>query len=94
MVEGAPHTAGRDQLINLFLEVPPVPVYKGARGEAGRPLRRAKEGGVLLLVGLGLPIPSPTRKRGGKEREGEGKGAAPPSPSPTRIPHGRGRATS
>ena len=42
---------------------------------------RAKEGGVLLLVGVGLPFPSPTRKREGgrKEREREReRGAAPP----------------
>ena len=77
--------------------MPPAPVYKGARGDAGRPLGRAKDGGVLLLVGVGLPFPSPTRKREGgrKEREREReRGAAPPSPSPTRIPHGRGHATS
>ena len=58
---------------------------------------RAKEGGVLLLVGVGLPFPSPTRKEEGgrKEREREReRGAAPPSPSPIRTPHGRGRATS
>ena len=30
-----------DQLV--CLEVPPAPIYKGARGEAGRPLGRAKE---------------------------------------------------
>ena len=62
-----------DQLV--CLGVPPAPIYKGARGEAGRPLGRTKEGGVLLLVGVGLPFPSPTRKEeGGKEREGEGEG--------------------
>ena len=67
--------------------VPPAPVYKGARGEAGWPLGRAKEGGVLLLVGVGLPFPSPTRKRGGKEREGEGEGkrGCAPLPSPIRT---------
>ena len=32
---------------------------------------RAKEGGVLLLVGVGLPFPSPTRKGGGGRKEGE-----------------------
>ena len=51
-------------------------------GEAGRPLGRAKEGGVLLLVGVGLPFPSPTRKRGGKEREGEGEGKRGCAPLP------------
>ena len=65
----------------MCLEVPPAPVYKGARGEAGRPLGRAKEGGILLLVGVGFPFPSPTRKEEGgrKEREREReRGAAPP----------------
>ena len=41
---------------------------------------RAKEGGVLLLVGVGLHFPSLTRKREGgrKEREREReRGAAP-----------------
>ena len=42
MVEGAPHTAWNNQL--MYSRVPPAPVYKGARGEAGRPLGRAKEG--------------------------------------------------
>ena len=42
----------RDQL--LCLEVPPAPVYKGARGEAaGLGGGRAK-GGVLLPQGVGL----------------------------------------
>ena len=87
MVEGAPHTAGRDQLINLFLEVPPVPVYKGARGEAGRPSMGVPGGGVLLLEGVGLPFPTPTRKRKGRRRrrrkekeEKEERGGRPPSP--------------
>ena len=41
-----------DQLV--CLEVPPAPVYKGARGEAaGQEEGRAK-GGVLLPVGVGL----------------------------------------
>src|SRR3954469_9569255 len=62
-----------DQLV--CSRVPPAPVYKGARGEAGRPYgARQREGGVLLLVGVGLPFPSPPRKRGGKEREGGGEG--------------------
>ena len=60
--------------------MPPAPVYKGARGDAGRPLGRAKDGGVLLLVGVGLPS-FLLLLGGGKEGgEGEGKGgAAPPS---------------
>ena len=60
------------------------------------PRGRAKEGGILLLVGVGFPFPSPTRKEEGgrKEREREReRGAAPPSPSPIRTPNGRGRAT-
>ena len=60
--------------INLcVLGCPPAPVYKGARGEAGRPLGCAKEGGDLLLVGVGLPFPSPTRKGEGGRKEGEGE---------------------
>ena len=58
-----------DQLV--CLEVPPAPVYKGARGGADGP-RRRRAGGVLLassplfhLVGLGL---------GGKEEREERKG--------------------
>ena len=44
-----------DQL--LCLEVPPAPVYKGARGEAaGLGGGRAK-GGVLLPPGVGLLLP-------------------------------------
>ena len=38
MVEGAPHTAGRDQLINLCVYgVPPGHVYKGVEEGRGRP---------------------------------------------------------
>ena len=48
-----------DQLV--CLEVPPAPVYKGARGEAGRPSMGAPGGGVLLLVGVGLPYPGGER---------------------------------
>ena len=47
----------KDQL--LCLEVPPAPVYKGARGEAGRPKGGAPGGGVLLLVGVGLLLARP-----------------------------------
>src|SRR3954469_24148715 len=66
----------KDQLV--CLGVPPAPVYKGARGEAGRPLWRAPGGGVLLLVGVGLPsflLLLGGGKEGGK---GEGKGGAAP----------------
>ena len=41
----------KDQLV--CLEVPPAPVYKGARG-GGRPAPIGAPGGVLLLVGVGL----------------------------------------
>ena len=56
-----------DQLV--CLEVPPAPVYKGARGEAGRPSMGAPGGGVLLLVGVGLPFPTPTSVRTLRVRE-------------------------
>ena len=42
----------KDQL--LCLEVPPTPVYKGARGEAANLGGGRAKGGVLLLVGVGL----------------------------------------
>src|SRR3954464_8289004 len=67
----------KDQLV--CPRVPPAPVYKGARGEAGRPLWRAPGGGVLLLVGVGLP--SFLLLLGGEKEGGEGEGnggAAPP----------------
>ena len=61
--------------------VPTAPVYKGARGEAGRPLQGAPGG---VLVGVGLPFPTPTRRRKGrgkgrrKEREDRRKGGPAP----------------
>src|SRR4051812_3639782 len=77
MVEGAPHTA-KGSMINLcVLGCPLAPIYKGAMGEAGRPLGRARRGGVLLLVGVGLPFPSPTRMGKGRRRERRKGGAAP-----------------
>ena len=70
----------------------PLPPYiKEQGGRPAGPRGRAKEGGILLLVGVGLPFPSSTRKEEGgrKEREREReRGAAPPSPSPIRTPHG------
>ena len=80
---GTAHGSGiNDQLV--CSRVPPAPVYKGARGEAGRPLWHARRGGVLLLVGVGLPFPTPTRRRKGRRRrrrkekeEKEERGAAP-----------------
>ena len=96
---GAPHTAKeRSRRSTCVSWGAPLPPYKKEQGRrpAG-PRGRAKEGGVLLLVGVGLPFPSPTRKEEGgrKEREREReRGAAPPSPSPIRTPQGRGRATS
>ena len=90
MVEGAPHTAkrSRDQL--LCLEVPPAPVYKGARGEgAGRQGGRAPWG-VLLPPAVGLPPflvgLGEGGERGGRERKERG-GAPSPCPIWTR---GRG----
>ena len=76
---GGHHTRLRDLKDQLLcLEVPPAPVYKGARGEAGWPLWRAPGGGVLLLVGVGLPS-FLLLLGGGKEGgEGEGKGGAAP----------------
>ena len=70
----------RDQL--LCLEVPPCPVYKGSRGEAGQPWGAPRRGGVLLLVGVGLPSFLVQLGKGrGKEGEGKDKerGRAPPS---------------
>ena len=65
-----------DQLV--CPRVPPAPVYKGGRGEAGRPLWARQGGGVLLLVGVGLPS-FLLLLGGGKEGgEGEGKGGAAP----------------
>ena len=49
---GALHTAWNNQLV--CLRVPPAPVYKGVRGEAGRPLVHPRRGGILLLVGVGF----------------------------------------
>ena len=69
-----------DQLV--CLEVPPAPVYKGARGRPAGPVRRARRG-FLLLVGVGLPFPAPTRRGKGrrrgrrKEREERRKGGLP-----------------
>ena len=55
----------KDQL--LCLEVPPAPVYKGARGEAAGQEEGAPRGGVLLPP-----------EKGRRERGGEGKRGAPP----------------
>ena len=53
--EGTAHGWERSTDQIVCLEVPPAPVYKGARGEAGWPSMGAPGGGVLLLVGVGLP---------------------------------------
>ena len=69
MVEGAPHTAGRDQQINLCVHgVPLGSVYKG--GEEGRPAgpRGAPKCGVLL----GLQVLVGVHQEEGREKEGEG----------------------
>ena len=66
-----------DQLV--CLGVPPAPVYKGSRG-GGRPAPMARQGGVLLLVGVGLLL------GGGRKWRGRRKGGRrPPSPSPIRT---------
>ena len=80
--EGTAHGWERstDQLVCLKV---PLPLYiKEQGGEAGRPLGRAKEGGVLLLVGVGLPFPSPTRKGKGEGKRGRGRGKEGPRPPP------------
>ena len=79
MVEGAPHTAKErsvDQLVCLWGA--PAPVYKGGRGEAGRPLW-ARQGFLLLLGG---------ERKGERGKE---RGGRPPPPSPIRT-RGRGGA--
>ena len=55
---GGHRTRLRNDLVDQLVcsRVPPGPVYKGARGEAGRPLGARQGGGVLLLVGVGLPL--------------------------------------
>ena len=80
MVEAAPHTAkNMITWINLCVEVPPAPVYKGAREEEAGPRRGRAKCEVLL----GLPSPSripPTLLEYEKGKEGERKkerGAAP-----------------
>src|SRR3954467_15303323 len=80
-------------MINLcVLGCPHAPVYKGARGEAGRPLLGAPGGGILLLVGVGFPS-FLLLLGGGKEGgEGEGKGGAAPPFLVQFGPEGRGRA--
>ena len=57
--------------INLCLGVPPAPVYKGARG-GGWSAPMARQGGVLLQVGVGLLL------GGGKKWGGIGKGGRRP----------------
>ena len=58
--------------------VPPPHVYKGGRGRPAGPHRRAKGGGILLLVGVGLPpFLVLLGKEGGGKRRKEG---APPLP--------------
>ena len=53
---GGHRTRQRDQEINCcVLEVPPAPVYKGARGEGVAGLGGGAPWGVLLPPGVGLP---------------------------------------
>ena len=65
--------------------VPPAPVYKGSRG-GGRPAPMARQGGVLLLVGVGLLL------GGGKKWGGRGKGGRRPPLLVQFGPGGRRRA--
>ena len=54
MVEGAPHTAGRDQQINLCVYgVPPPHVYKGGGEQEAGLGGGARQGGILLQLGKG-----------------------------------------
>ena len=76
--------------INLCLEVPPAPVYKGAREEEAGPRRGRTKCGVLLGLPSPSRIPPPTwnRKRG-REKEKEGRGR-PLSLVQFRPVHGEG----
>ena len=68
-----------DQLVCQGVPLPPY--IKDQGEEAGWP-SMARQGGVLLLVGVGLPsflLLLGGEKEGG---EGEGKGGAAPLPSP------------
>ena len=77
MVEGGHRTRLRndleDQLVLLCLEVPPAPVYKGARGEEAVPRRGRAKGSPTpigsrtpsFLVGVGE---GGKRGRGGRKR--------------------------
>ena len=71
-------------MINLCVLGCPLPPYiKEQGGRPAGPRGRAKEGGILLLVGVGFPFPSLNRKEEGrrKEREREReRGAAHPPP--------------
>ena len=65
-----------DQL--LCLEVPPAPVYKGARGR-GRPARRGRAKGSPTPTGSRTPFfPSWRRRSGKEEEEGKERGRRPP----------------
>ena len=81
MVEGGTaHGEEYDHVDQLVcLGVPPAPVYKGSRG-GGRPASMARQGGILLLVGVGLLLGG-GRKWGGRRKGGR----PPPSPSPIRT---------
>ena len=90
---GGHRTRLRDQEINCcVLEVPPTPVYKGAKGEGAASQGGRAKGGVLLPPGVGLPSFLVGVGEGGRRRErGRKGGAPPPSPCPTWT-RGEGRA--
>ena len=63
----------------MSLEVPPAPVYKGARGRPPAKGGEARLGGVLLLPGVGLPpFHVALGEEGGRGGGEEGRGAAAP----------------
>ena len=65
--------------------MPPAPVYKGARGEGGRPRRRARQGGSPTPTGSRTPPFLVGVGEGGKRgREGRKKGPHPLSNSEQR----------
>ena len=78
MVEGGTAHGWERSTDQLVSRGAPAPVYKGARGEAGRPLQGAPGGVLLLLVGVGSPsflLLLGGERKGEREKE---RGAPPP----------------